>query len=192
MAKRLPVPSLSHLALGLLLAGPALAQPRPANPPAAAPAPAAATAPERTVSQYGDWSLTCVQGAGQPRRCEVGLQLQDQQRRVGAAVALGRLSKEAPMRLVVVVPPSVRVLQPLHLVLEANETANLPFTLCTANSCVAELEMRDDQLVRRIRGRSAENPGRLEWKDAGGNDVALPLPVRGFAAAMDALGREPG
>ncbi len=194
MAKRLPVSSVTLVALGLLCAGTAVAQPRPATPPAAPAAPAAAPAatPERTVSQYGDWSLTCIQAAGQPRRCEVGLQLQDQQRRLGAAVALGRVSRDTPMRLVVVVPPNVRVSQPLRLVLEASETANLPFAVCTNNSCVAELEMRDDVLVRRLRVRAAENPGRLEWKDAGGNDVALPLPVRGFAAAMDALGREPG
>ena len=193
MAKQLPISSMSLAALGLLCAGAAVAQPRPATPPAAPAAPAAAAAaPERTVSQYGDWSLTCVQAAGQPRRCEVGLQLQDQQRRLGAAVAVGRMSRETPMRLVVVVPPNVRVSAPLRLVLEANETTSLPFAVCTNNSCVAELEMRDEVLVRRLRNRAAENPGRLEWKDAGGNDVALPLPVRGFAAAMDALGREPG
>ncbi len=133
-----------------------------------------------------------MQAAGQPRRCEVGLQLQDQQRRLGAAVAVGRISRETPMRLVVVVPPNVRVATPLRLVLEPNEATSLPFAVCTNNSCVAELEMRDEVLVRRLRNRAAENPGRLEWKDAGGNDVTLPLPVRGFSAAMDALGREPG
>ncbi len=191
MVRRLPVSSITLVALGLLWAGAAVAQQRPATPPAApaAPAPAAA-APERTVSQYGDWSLTCIQATGQPRRCEVGLQLQDQQRRLGAAVAIGRLSRETPMRLVVVVPPNVRVSAPLRLVLDAD--TSLAFAACTNNGCVAELEMRDDVLVRRLRARAAENPGRLEWKDAGGNDVALPLPVRGFAAAMDALGREPG
>jgi invasion protein IalB len=191
MTKRLPVAFLSLAALGLLGALPALAQQRPATPPAA-PQAAAPQAPERTVSQYGDWSLTCVQLTGQPRRCEVGLQVQDQQRRIGAAIAFGRISKEAPMRMVVVVPPNIRVSAPLRLVLEANETTNLTYAACTANNCVAELEMRDEVLIRRLRNRAAESPGRLEWKDAGGNDLTLPLSVRGFAAAMDALAREPG
>ncbi len=190
MAKRLPVSFPMVLAaLGLLAALPAGAQPRqPAPPPAPAPA---AAAPERTVSQYGDWALTCLQGAGQPRRCEVGTTLQDQQRRLGAAVAFGRLSKDTPMRLVVQVPVNVRVSVPLRLVLEASEVTPQPFAACNPNGCFTELELRDDVLLRRLRSRNADAPGRLEWKDAGGNDLVLPLPVRGFAAAMDALGREP-
>jgi invasion protein IalB len=190
MARRLTLSSpLLLAALGLLAALPAGAQQRPAAP-TPPPAPAS-TAPERMVSQYGDWSLTCIQPGGQPRRCEVGLTLQDQQRRVGAAVAFGRLSKEAPMRLVVQVAVNVRVSTPLRLVLEANEVSNHPFAACVQNGCFTELELRDEILIRRLRNRAADAPGRLEWKDAAGNDLVLSLPVRGFAAAMDALAREP-
>ncbi len=197
MAKRMPASTTTLfvvLGLGLALAQPALAQPRNAVPPApAAPAgapAAAAAAPERTVSQYGDWSMTCAQPANQPRRCEVGLSMQDQQRRIGAAVAFGRTNKESPMRIVMQVPVNARVSAPMRVVLEANEVTLVPFAACTPGGCFAELELRDDVMLRRMRARNADAPGRIEWKDAGGNDVALPLPVRGFAAAMDALARE--
>ena len=152
---------------------------------------AAAPAPERTVSQYGDWSVLCLHAAGQARRCEVTITLQDRERQLGAVIAFGRLSKDAPMRVVVQVPPNTRVATPLRMVLEANEVTSIPYSLCNRAGCFAELDMPDELLVRRLRARTADAPGRVEWKDANGNDLALPLPARGYAAAMDALAREP-
>ncbi len=165
---------------------------QPAGRPATAPAPAAvvapAVAPERTSAQFGDWTLTCAQ-AGAERLCEIMQVFHDQQRQPVAALALGRPGKDQPQRLTFRLPVNVTVGRPVSLLLDT-EAGSLPFRACAGSACQADLELRDEALLRRLRARTAEQPGRLEWVDAGGRDQGVAVSLRGFNAAMDALARE--
>ncbi len=181
-------PLLTRLLLGPLLlglAGPALAQPRPAPPPAAPAAPG----PDRTTAQFGDWTLTCI-GATGARQCELTQTVQDRQRQQTAVVALGQTTRGVPPKLLVRVPGVISVGVPLKLELEATETLVLPFRFCGPTGCLAELELRDEALLRRLRARPADRPGRVQWRDGGNNEATFNLSFRGFAAALDALARE--
>ncbi len=174
--------------LGLMMAAaPGFAQQRQA-----APAPAAATpSPDRTTAQYGDWTVSCgVPQGGSQRVCEMSHTVLDTNQQTVGAIAFGRPGKDQPMKMVVQVAANVRVAQPLKLSLDAD--VNLPFTLCNQRVCAVEQDVRDDALPRRFRSRSADQPGRLTWRDAGGTEVTFPFSVRGFSAAWEALGREGG
>ncbi|MBU8544259.1 MULTISPECIES: invasion associated locus B family protein [Roseomonadaceae] len=171
------------------LAGP-VAQPAgraPAVAPAAPAAPAA-EGPERTSAQFGDWSVNCT-GRAPARNCEMVMAVRDPPRQLAAALAIGRIARESPLRLVAQVPVNIRVAQPARLAMEGAEPLALPFQTCNRLGCFAEIELREEAL-RRLRARPADQPGRLEWRDAAGQEVALPISFRGFVAAADALGRE--
>lgn len=175
----------------------AQANPGQPTPGAAQPAAGEGGGPERTTAQFGDWAVQCaVLPQGNRRICEMAQLVQDQQRQQPVAVvAVGRTTKEQPMRIAVRVPVNVVVSAPAQLVLDgtAGEPLTLSFTRCTLNpvGCFAERELRDD-VLRRLRSRPAEQGGRVVWRDAAGGEASIPVSFRGFAAAYDALLREGG
>lgn len=183
----------------LLAALPVAGWSKPAAP-AAAPAPAAsapsapaatAAGPERTTSQFGDWSVTCT-GQGTTRGCEMTSTVQSANRQASATVAVGRSGREAPMKLVVRVPLNVSVGQPLRLTLDGADAVAIPFRSCNPLGCFAELEMRDDAILRKLRARAADQPARVTWQDAAGSEAGFAVSFRGFTAAADALSRDMG
>lgn len=200
------------LGCGLLAAGTAMAQQRPA-PPAPPPAPPAAPpaqapaadqggagGPERTSALFGDWAVQCVArpaGQGEGKICEMSQTLQDQQRQqVVAVLAVGRVARDQPVKFVARVPVNVQVSNPGRLVLDgpanaANEPLTLSFRSCSPLGCFAEVELNDATL-RRLRARPAEQGGRVTWREANGAEAAIPISFRGFSAAFDALVREGG
>ncbi len=169
---------------------PAGAQQQRQTPAAPAPAPAAAPAatPDRTTAQFGDWTVVCAVVADE-RRCEVSQVVQDRQTQVGAAVAIGRPARDEPMKLVVRVPLNVTVSSALRLVLDGAEVATLPFGVCSPVGCFAELDQRNQQIFSRLAARTAEQPGRVEWRDIAGNQVGVVISFRGLGAALAALPR---
>jgi invasion protein IalB len=178
--------------------------PRPAAPPAPAAQPAPAAGPDgnpdRTMAVFSDWVVRCetrpANGtAAAARLCEMAQTTQDQRQQPVAVLAIGRVAKGEPLRLVAQVPVNLQVGPPAKLMLEVpNRPAEAPLTIafrnCTPRGCFAELELRDEAVLRRLRARPAEAAGRLEWKDAGGGDASIPVSFRGFTAALDALAKE--
>ncbi|MDO9499608.1 invasion associated locus B family protein [Falsiroseomonas sp.] len=170
-----------------LVAQPAARGPAPAaaTPTAAPTTTPAAEGPERTSAQFGDWSVNCT-GRPPARGCEMVMAVRDPARQLGAALAIGRAAPQAALRLVAQLPVNIRVAEPLRLVMEGEAPLALPFQTCNRLGCFAELEMREDAL-RRLRARPADQPGRIEWRDATGQEVALPISFRGFTPASEAL-----
>jgi len=181
-----------------LLAAPAAAQssrqaPARAAAPAATPA---APAPERTSSSYGDWVVRCENRAAEGsapagRICEMAQGVQNQQQQPIAQIAVGRLLRSQPWRLIVAVPVNVFAPGAARLLPEeGGQAVPLQLRLCTPVSCTLETEMTE-ALQRRLRGREG-GMGRIEYKLANESDMSLPVSFRGFGTAFDALQREPG
>lgn len=187
-------PFLVAFLAGLAAASPAWAQQRPAAPPPAAPpaAPAAPTpaTPQRTSATYGDWVLRCETRTAPAtgRGCELLQSIQDQRGQAVAQFALGRIQREDPARLVILIPSNITVAVPMRLNL-ADGAAPIPVVLkaCGPRGCVADTEL-SPALLTRMRAR--ENQGQLQYRDALNAEVALPFSTRGLAQALDALGRE--
>lgn len=176
-------------------AGQAQAQ---AAPPAAPPA-AALAAPDRTSAAYGDWTLRCetTRPAGQPatRLCEIAFTFTDARNQPVAQMVLGRIARAEPMRVILQVPIEARVEEAARLQADpaAAEELSLPFKLCSLarGGCFAEADLPNDAVLRRLRARG-EAPARISFRDSAGREVQLPMSLRGFGAALDALGREAG
>lgn len=186
------VPLLASLAFPAMAQTPGPPRAAPAAPAAAAPAPGS-PAPERVTATFGDWLMRCeTRAAGAPngagRDCEVLQSLQDQRGQPVAQFAFGRVARNAPMRVVILIPANITVAAPMRLNLNDGGQP-LPITLraCGPRGCIADAEL-SAATVTRIRGREA--PGRLEYRDASNAEVALPFSPRGFGQALDALARE--
>jgi invasion protein IalB len=187
----------------LLMAGVAAAQTAPraptpaATPPSTAPAITApatpADAPERTSAVFGDWTVQCVTRTPGNRVCEMVQGTQNQQQQPVSVLAVGRLAKTDPLRMVARVPVNAMVSQAARLTLEGGEPLTLPFRHCINQvGCFAEFELRDETVLRRLRGRTPEQPGKLEFRDPAGQEVTIPVSFRGFVAALEALQKEGG
>lgn len=186
---------MTRLALPILLLLPALAAaqaPQPRRPADAPARPAAAQPttpePERTTASFGDWTLRCeARPEGQGRQCEVVQVLQDQRGQPVAQFAVGRPAPGGAIRLVALLPVNVTVGQPFRLVPEEGQAPiEVALRACGPRGCLADAEL-DAPVLARLRARDGQ--GRFEMRDAAGQDLALPLSFRGFAAALAALER---
>jgi invasion protein IalB len=181
------------VALLASLAFPAAAQ-TPAPPaPAPSSAPAVSATPERTTASFGDWTLRCERPAtpvGAQRVCEIAqsIQLQGQQGPI-AQLAIGRLQKSDPLKLTIVLPTNVTLTSTAKFAAEDKEGQLVEgvWQRCIPGGCFVDAPLRDDML-RRLRART--EPGRIEFRDASGQEIRLPFSTRGIAQALDALAKE--
>jgi invasion protein IalB len=184
-------PLLAVLLTGLAAASPAVvpparAQQRPATPPPAA----ASTTPERTSATYGDWVMRCEARAAPAtgRGCDLLQSLQNQSGQPVAQFVLGRLQRDDPTRLVLLIPPSITVAVPIRLNLaDGSQPIQITLKTCGPRGCIADTELSTAVLTR-LRTREAQ--GRLEYRDALNAEMALPFSTRGLGQALEALGRE--
>ncbi len=179
--------ALTALALAAALAGPAAAQPARTPAPSASAAPAE---PQRTTATFGDWTLRCQRPETGPQSCEVGQTLFDKTQPV-AQTAIGRPSRNEPLRLTVLVPVNVSLSSGVRMLGGESEAGGplleLAWRRCVPAGCLADAPVTDEAL-RRIRART-EN-ARLVFQDSAGREAVLPFSPRGLPQAMDALAKD--
>jgi invasion protein IalB len=178
------------LLLTLILTAEAQTPPKPkpaeASKPQAAAAPSK-SGPDLTTESYGDWIMKCQTGADF-KRCEVSqtILLQGQQAPI-ALIAVGREKASEPFRLVVQLPNNVTLQEPVKALLPGGEAAgDLRFTRCLPVGCFAEMTF-NDAMLSKFKGQA--DPGAIKFKDGLGREISLPLSLRGFGPAVDALAR---
>jgi invasion protein IalB len=135
--------------------------------------------------------MRCVrQAEPTPKICEVVLTLQVQgQPGPLAQIAVGRLQRNAPMRMTAVLPVNITLPSTVRVLTAANDPQPLELTWkrCIQGACIADLELTAPNL-QKLRGRS--EAGQITLVDAAGRELALPLSMRGLVQALDAVNRE--
>lgn len=156
-----------------------------------ASAPVSAT-PEKTTASFGDWMLRCESVAAQAKRvCEVAhmITLQGQSSPV-AQLAIGKLASSEGQQLTIVLPPNIAIAAKPQV--STAKTGGTPIELvwqrCLPGACFASASV--SQAVIGDLGAQTE-PGRIMFKNAADQEVALPLSFRGLSQAMAALAKEP-
>lgn len=171
------------------------APPAPAATAPAAPSAAAAqvpTEPSVTTASFGDWMLRCQRlDAAKPGRvCEVALVLQAQgQQAPIAQIAIGRVANNEPLRVTAVMPVSITFPSSVQIILGEKDARplDLPWRRCIPTGCFADAAPSDEMIKQ---WRKAGEAGRIQFRDAAGRDLALPLSTRGLDPALDALAKE--
>ena len=164
------------------------------SPTAPAAQPPLSSEPGVTTASYGDWVLRCQRvGTAEKaaRLCEVSqaMQVQGQPAPI-AQVAIGPVPGEAGLRVTALLPVAVSFPSTVRIGLDEKDAKapllDLAWRRCLPGGCVADGPVKEDLK----RWREAEAPGRLLFRSAGGQEVAIPLSFRGLAPALDALGKE--
>lgn len=170
---------------------------QPTKPAAAQPAPVAtlppapAADPQRTTASFGDWIVRCEQPGAGVKLCEAAQIASNQQGQPVAQIAIGRAAKGDPLRMTLLVPPSVTLAAEPRFLGRDNEK-NLPalelgWRRCLPGGCLADTVLRDDAVTKL---RALTDPYRLTFLDGAARDAALPFSPKGLAQALDALARE--
>ncbi|MDC7788864.1 invasion associated locus B family protein [Rhodoplanes sp. TEM] len=144
-----------------------------------------AQSPQRTTATYDDWTVRCavVDGA---KSCEMAqaMQIKGQAQPV-TQIAIGRLTKTDPIRIVFQVPINVWLPSGVKLAADDKDPGIVAgYRRCLPAACLAEAEIRDD-VIRKLRAL-ADN-GKLQFKDGAQQDVAIPVSFKGFGQAYDAM-----
>lgn len=146
--------------------------------------------PQRTTASYQDWTLRCESREGQPpvRNCEIVQSTTTQgQPNPVTQIAVGRVGKGAPLRIVFQVPVNVLVGAELKFVYDAKAAPlAVSFRHCVPTGCFADAELKDD-LVKKLRPITAQ--GHFEFKDAAQRGINIPVSFKGFAQALDAMAK---
>jgi invasion protein IalB len=117
--------------------------------------------------------------------------LHDRQGQPVALIAVGRPRPDAPLKIAIQVPANTKVNHAMRLGTDSVDELVLPFTRCNQGGCLAEFDFYDDGVLRLLRAHPAGRPGRIAWQDFAGAPVVMEFPMRGFAALVDALRRDP-
>jgi invasion protein IalB len=92
------------------------------------------------------------------------------------------------MRATFVITPNVSFPSNVKLTVDDKDTQaiDLNWSSCVAAVCRAEGEFKDDQLKR---WKALTTPARLQFKDASGRELTVPVSTRGLSQALDALAK---
>ena len=150
-----------------------------------------AQTPQQTTATYDDWIVRCetVQGPPVRKSCEM---VQYTQAKGGqgviSQVAIGRISKTDPIKVVVQLPVGIWLPSGIKLVTDAKDPGLLAtFKRCLPQACFADVDVSPDTLRRY---RTVTDQGSLQFKDGNQKDTTLPVSFKGFGTALDALAKE--
>lgn len=146
---------------------------------------AAAQAPQRTTATYGDWTVRCVMN-DKTRACEMtqATQIKGRPQPI-SQIAIGHQTKSGPLKIVFEVPVNVWLPDGVKLSTDSkkiNVRAN--FSRCVPAGCFAETDI-DANEIRQL--SHLKKNGKLQFKDARKQMIAIPVSFKGFGDAYDAL-----
>ena len=144
-----------------------------------------ADAPQRTTATYDDWTVRCEM-RGAANICEMAqtMQIKGQAQPI-SQIAIGRQGKNEPLKIVFEVP--INVWLRTGVTLKADEKYSFisaSYSRCLPMACFADIEIKDD-VIKKL--RALKTNGKLQFKDAGQQDIAIPVSFKGFGEAYDAM-----
>jgi invasion protein IalB len=179
--------------LALILVAQALIAPALAETPQkpATPAPVSAE-PQNTSAAYGDWTLRCQRVADGDKTikfCEVVGAVRNANQEAIAQAIVSRALRTDPLKLTAQIPNNVSI--PSAVKFTTGDKDAKPWELglrrSTPIGVFADLALSDAQVLTL---HAQADPGSLEFTDAAGRAIKLPLSLRGLPQALDALAKE--
>jgi invasion protein IalB len=144
-----------------------------------------AQTPQRTTATYDDWTVRCeVNDAVKSCEMAQAMQIKGQAQPV-TQIAIGRPAKNEPLKIVFQVPINVWLPGGLKLTADEKDSGIAGvYRRCLPGACIADAELKEDS-VKKLRAL-IEN-GKLQFKDGGQQEIAIPVSFKGFGQAFDAM-----
>ena len=146
---------------------------------------AVAQSPQRTTATYDDWTVRCEVN-DTVKSCEMAqaMQIKGQAQPV-TQIAIGRPAKNDPLKIVFQVPINVWLPSGLKLTSDEKDSGIVGvYRRCLPSACIADAELKEE-VVKKLRALT-EN-GKLQFKDGGQQEIAIPVSFKGFGQAFDAM-----
>lgn len=146
-----------------------------------------ASAQQRTSATYDDWTVRC-EIRDQAKTCELAqtIQLQGQANPI-AQIAIGRVNKTDPVKVVVQVPINVWLPTGAKLASDDKDAGvAMTYKRCVAGTCFADADVKDETIKK---WRALTENGKLVFKDASQQDIAIPVSFKGLGQAFDAMAK---
>jgi invasion protein IalB len=148
-------------------------------------------AQQNTTATYADWVVQCTYDQGTPpqKTCEMTQVTQVQGKNIPfSRVLIEAPAKGHPVKLVIQLPVNVSLRTQVAIRIgDADSGISAPFDRCIPAGCFADFELKDEALKKLY---ASEGTGKVTFKDSSGTDVGIPLSLKGFSAAYDALSKE--
>jgi invasion protein IalB len=181
------MPKRSFFAILLLsagLAGPALAKDSAAKPDESHPAQASGV----TTKAFGGWSLHCQppHEQGAEPLCVIAQTVQSSGGKLLAIISIGHQHPSDPYNIVVTLPPNVGLPSSVHIRTGGDDKwgVELPWQRCIPGACIAGTELAPATLVH---WGSLQTDGKIVFVVGSGDEVSVPITMRGFGDAYKAL-----
>jgi invasion protein IalB len=142
---------------------------------------------------YGDWQLHCstpTQPKAQ-RSCEAVQQVfAKNQAQPFAQIAFGKPSANEPLLVTVVLPVNVVFSNNVKIFNVENDAhpADLSWRRCVPVGCFANFALNDETLKR---WKASDTSGKITFKNAAGQEVAIPISFKGLGQALDVMAKQP-
>lgn len=146
---------------------------------------ALAEVPQRTTATYGDWTLRCEMH-DKTKLCEMAqsMQIKGQTRPI-TQIAIGRQTKGGALQLIFEVPINVWLPDGVKLTTDDKKLdIAAKFSRCVPIGCFAQTEISEAQIKAL---RALKKTGKLTFKDAGKQQIAIPVSFKGLGDAYDAM-----
>jgi invasion protein IalB len=161
---------------------------------AAAPALAANASPpsspeaNTTVKAFGAWALHCqpAQEQGAEPLCVVAETIQAAGDKTIAVISIGHRHPGDPVNIVVTLPANVSFPSSVHIRTDESDKwgLELQWQRCMPGACIAGGVMSPAAVAH---WSSLQSEGKIVFTDAGGDEVGVPMSLRGFGDAYKAF-----
>lgn len=149
-----------------------------------------AFAQEQTTATYEDWTLRCALSDKRPAKfCDVEqLSQLKGNGKPFSRVVISPPTAGQPLQLIIQVPVNVWLATAVKIQIDGKETGLMgPFGRCTPAGCFARIALKDS-IVRQFSAARAQV--RIVYADAAKGEIAIPLSLKGFSQAFNALTKE--
>jgi invasion protein IalB len=152
--------------------------------------PAYAQAPERITARFDDWTVSCANPLPPAAKtCEMvqSQTMKGQSNPVGQ-ITISRPAKNQPFKFFFQVPANAWFQTGIKFVAQPDQPALVAdFRWCLPSRCLADVEL-SETAVSKFGSYTA--PGSEQYKDAAQHDVSLPVSFKGFAPALEWMGKQ--
>jgi invasion protein IalB len=145
-------------------------------------------APGTTTKSFGAWSLHCqaAHEQGAEPRCVIAQTVQTASNKLLAVISIGRQHPSDPYNMVVTLPANVSFPSSVHIRTGSDDKwgVELPWQRCIPGACIAGAEMAQATLLH---WSNLQSDGKIVFTAASGDEVGIPIGLRGFGDAYKAL-----
>ena len=124
------------------------------------------------------------EGAG--RTCEISETIETESAKPVAKISVGRRNPGDPLSIVIILPTNISFPSTVHIRTDNDDKwgLELEWQRCIPGACIASADMSAATVAH---WSNLATDGKIIFRDAGGDEVSLPMSLRGFGNAYEAF-----